>query len=101
MTGVQTCALPISPFAGELARLGVNCSAPLDTLYMLKQGSENRIDDIHPTEATQMLMRNILFFALDADLVQRVFEAAYRFVECVPVRRLTFRLDASVWDLIG
>ena len=90
-----------TPFAGELARLGVNCSAPLDTLYMLKQGPENRIDDIHPTEATQMLMRNILFFAHDADLVQRIFEAACRFVECVPVRRLTFRLDASVWDLIG
>lgn len=90
-----------TPFAGELARLGVNCSAPLDTLYMLTQGPENRIDDIRPAEATQMLMRNILFFAHDADLVHCVFEAACRFVERVPVRRLTFRLDASVWDLIG
>lgn len=90
-----------TPFAGELARLGVNCFAPLDTLYMLRQGPENRIDDIHPSEATQMLLRNILFFAHDADLVQRVFEAACRFVERVPVRRLTFRRDASVWDLIG
>jgi len=90
-----------TPFAGELARLGENCSAPLDTLYMLAQGPENRIDEIHPVEATQMLLRNILFFAHDADLVHRVFEAACRFVERVPVRRLTFRLDAAVWDLIG
>jgi hypothetical protein len=90
-----------TPFAGELARLGENCFAPLDTLYMLKQGPENRIDDIPPAEATQMLLRNILFFAHDADLVHRVFEAACRFVECVPVRRLTFRPDAAVWDLIG
>jgi len=90
-----------TPFAGELARLGVNCSAPLDTLYMLVQGPENRIDDIHPVKATQMLLRNILFFAHDADLVHRVFEAACRFVERVPVRRLTFRPNAAVWDLIG
>ena len=90
-----------TPFAGELARLGTNCSAPLEALYMLAQGSENRIEDIHPVDATQMLLRNILFFARDAELVQCVFEAACRFVELVPVRRLTFRPDAVVWNLIG
>lgn len=99
--GVASYRAHGTPFAGELARLGENCSAPLHTLYMLTQGPENRIDDIHPVVATQMLLRNILFFARDAELVQCVFEAACRFVERVPVRRLTFRPDAEVWDWIG
>ena len=46
------------------------------------------------------LMRNILFFAEDADLVQSVFQSACEFVERVPVQRLTFTPDSRVWDLI-
>ncbi len=90
-----------TPFTGELARLGANCSAPLQVLYLLRQGPENRIDDVHPALAAQALLRNILFFARDAELVQSVFEGACQFVDRVPVRRLTFRPDAAVWDLIG
>jgi hypothetical protein len=70
-------------------------------LYLLRQGAENRIDDIDPATATQALLRNILFFARDAELVQSVFEGACEFVQRVPVRQLTFRMDASVWELLG
>lgn len=90
-----------TPFAGELARVGENCSAPLQALYLLSQGPENRIDEVHPTAAAQALLRHILFFARDEQLVQSVFEGACEFVDRAPVRRLTFRPDASVWDLIG
>ena len=89
-----------TPFAGELARVGAHCSAPLEALYLLRQGPENRIDEIPPVLAAQALLRNILFFARDAELVQRVFEGACEFVDRVPVRGLTFRPDAAVWDLI-
>jgi hypothetical protein len=90
-----------TPFAGELARLGENCSAPLQALYLLNQGPENRIDEVPAAFAAQALMRNILFFARDAELVQCVFDGACAFVDRVPVKRLTFRKDATVWDLIG
>ncbi len=90
-----------TPFAGELARVGEHCSAPLETLYLLHQGPENRIDDVPRVAAAQALLRNILFFARDAELVQCVFEGACEFVDRVPVRKLTFRKDAAVWDLIG
>lgn len=90
-----------TPFAGELARVGENCSAPLDTLYLLSQGPENRVDEVHPAAAAQDVMRHILFFARDPQLVQSVFAGACEFVDRVPVRRLTFIPDASVWDLIG
>ena len=90
-----------TPFAGELARVGAHCAAPLRTLYLLRQGPENKIEEVPPVQAAQALMRNILFFAHDAELVQSVFEGACDFVDRVAVRRLTFRPEAAVWDLIG
>jgi hypothetical protein len=89
-----------TPFAGELARVGENCSAPIDSLFFLKQGPENKIEPMAKSEAIRRLMRNILFFAGDARLVENVFRSACEFVERVPVRRLTFTPDARVWDLI-
>jgi hypothetical protein len=90
-----------TPFAGELARAGENCSAPIASLFFLKQGPENKIEAISKPEAIRRLMRNILFFAEDAELVQKVFQSACEFVDRVPVQRLTFAPDARVWDLIG
>lgn len=89
-----------TPFAGELAQLGENCSAPVAALFLLAKGPEHRVDPVPQLEATRAVMRHILFFAQDAELVQRVFESACRFVSRIPVQRLTFRPDASVWALI-
>jgi hypothetical protein len=90
-----------TPFAGELAKPGENVRAPLDTLFLLAQGLENRIDPIDsPSEAARALMRNILFFAHDAELVEQVFRSALDFVQRVPVKRLTFLPDQRVWELI-
>jgi len=90
-----------TPFAGELARLGENTSAPLSTLFLLEKGSENRITPVNPGDAICSLLRNILFFANDSDLVKRVFRSACRFIESVPVRRLTFVPDERVWEIIS
>jgi hypothetical protein len=95
--GYRACG---TPFAGELARVGENCSAPIASLFFLKQGPENKIEPIEKSEATRRLMRNILFFAEDSHLVQSVFQAACDFVEQVPVQRLTFTPDSRVWNLI-
>ncbi len=89
-----------TPFAGELARVGENVSAPIAALYLLDKGPANRIDPISTSEATQRILRNILFFAEEPDLVRRVFEAACEFVARVPVYRLTFFPDEGVWELI-
>jgi len=89
-----------TPFTGELAKLGENIQAPIDSLYLLKQGSENRIKPVDTVEATRALLSNILFFAEDAALVRQVFDAACEFVARVPVYRLTFLPDTRVWALI-
>lgn len=89
-----------TPFAGELARNGVNISAPAKTLFFLEKGAENRIDSLDQSDALRLLLRNTLFFAEDPDLVTAVFRAACVLVERVSVRRLTFFPDARIWDLI-
>jgi hypothetical protein len=89
-----------TPFTGELAKLGENVSAPIATLYLLAQGTENRIDRVPAAEAVRSLLANVLFFAEESDAVQSVFGSAFDFVSRVPVCRLTFVPDARVWELI-
>jgi hypothetical protein len=89
-----------TPFFGELARVGENLQAPIEALYLLAKGPENKIEAIEGGDAIRGLLGNILFFARDPELVEMVFDAAFDFVARVPVRRLTFVPDASVWELI-
>ena len=89
-----------TPFAGELARVGENVSAPIGAVYLLAKGTENRIDSVPASEAVHRLMRNILFFAEEPALVERVFHACCEFVARVSVQRLTFLPDQRVWELI-
>ncbi len=89
-----------TPFAGELARIGANLRAPLAALYLLVQGPQNRIEPVDPAEAARAVLRNILFFAHDEELVSLVFQSVFDFVARVPVHRLVFTPDARVWELI-
>jgi hypothetical protein len=90
-----------TPFAGEFGEPGKNISAPIAALYLLKKAPDNRIEEIDPAEATQRLLRNILFFAHQPEMVRQVFDAACAFVKAVPVYQLAFFPDQRVWDLIG
>ncbi len=87
-----------TPFAGELARAGENTRAAVAALFFLEQGPENRIDALSTAEAVRRLMRNILFFAEDPKLVEKILASACDFVERVPIRRLTFYPDSKVWS---
>ncbi len=86
-----------TPFAGELAKAGENTNAAVAALFFLEQGPENCIDTISPAEAVRRLMRNILFFAEDPKLVEKILASACDFVDQVPIRRLTFYPDSKVW----
>lgn len=87
-----------TPFSGELAKAGDNCNAPIAGLFFLEQGRENRVDDLPSTEAVRRLMRNILFFAEDEALTEKLLATACDFVTRVPIRRLTFYPDSKVWE---
>lgn len=95
--GYHACG---TPFAGELARVGENVSAPIAGLFFLAKGQENRLEPVSAGEAARSLLRNILFFADDSEMVKLIFRSACEFVERVPAQRLTFFPDQRVWDLI-
>ena len=90
-----------TPFAGDLQKAGANLKAPIAALYLLTKGDKNEMEPLDEMTAARELMRNILFFAEDPEMVKLVFESACDFVGRVPVHRLTFVPDARVWELIG
>jgi hypothetical protein len=89
-----------TPFAGELAKVGVNVSAPIAALFLLAQGHTHRREPVEPSEAARALLRNILFFAEEPKLVHAVFQSACDFVHRVPVYRLVFAPDPGAWEMI-
>jgi len=89
-----------TPFAGELAKAGENCVAPVSALFFLEQGPENHVEELPSAEGVRRLMRNILFFAGDKGLVEKLFATACDFAARVPIRRLTFYPDARVWEFV-
>jgi hypothetical protein len=96
--GYRACG---TPFAGELAKLGDNVSAPIAGVFLLQKGLHHRLEPIDRSHAVGALLRNILFFAHDQDLVRLVFQSACDFVHAVPIHRLTFSPERDVWDLIA
>jgi energy-coupling factor transporter ATP-binding protein EcfA2 len=90
-----------TPFAGELARIGRKACAPLETLFLLQQGPEHRIESVSEADAVRELLRHVLFFAQDPEMVRMIFDTVCEFVTRVPVRRLVFAPDARVWELIA
>jgi hypothetical protein len=90
-----------TPFAGELARVGANTSAPLETLYLLVQGPENSIKPVSKIDAARALMRHVLFFAEEREMVARVFDSVLELVSRMEVAQLVFTPDARAWELIG
>jgi hypothetical protein len=89
-----------TPFFGELARVGENLRAPIECVYLLAKGPENKVEPLAEGDAVRGVLGNILFFAREPESVKLVFDAAVEFVKRVPVRRLTFVPDARVWELI-
>lgn len=89
-----------TPFAGELGVPGENIAAPITALYFLAKGREHRIRPLSTATAAQRLLRNILFFADDRALVERLFQTACDFVARVHTCELAFRPEAEVWELI-
>lgn len=89
-----------TPFTGELGIQGESISAPLASVYLIEHGAANRLEALPEAEATRRLMRHVLFFARDADLVADVFATVCELVRRVPVFRLEFLPDSRVWEMI-
>lgn len=89
-----------TPFTGELAKSGENVSAPLGALYLLAKAPANRLVPMNVADAARAILESVLFFAEDPNLVTLVFQSVCELVSKLPVYRLEFVPDYSVWDLI-
>ena len=89
-----------TPFAGELGHSGQPVSAPVSGIYRLERGDGNEVTRLGASEAVRTLMKNILFFAGDAELTGHVLETSCHVASTIPVYRLAFAPDARVWDVV-
>ena len=89
-----------TPFAGELGRPGANLSAPLQQACLLRQGERNRLRAVSQSEAIRCLMRHVLFFARENELVEQVLDSVVNFASCVEVVEMEFTPDRRAWELI-
>jgi hypothetical protein len=90
-----------TPFAGERGEGAQPLRAPIAALFTLDRGDTNYQERLDQSSAVRALMRNILFFAADRELVNRVFDTACHFASVVPALRLVFVPDARVWETIA
>ena len=89
-----------TPFTGELAQPGANTSAPIAGLYYLVQAPRNHLTAMKPVDAVRALLESVLFFAEDPELVTLVFQSACDIVSRLPLYKLEFKRDQSVWDIL-
>jgi hypothetical protein len=89
-----------TPFTGELEKPGENISTPIAALYHLVKAPTNRLTPMKPGDAVRALLESVLFFAEDPDLVKLVFQSVCDLVCQLPIYRLEFVPEKSVWDLI-
>ena len=89
-----------TPFAGELARVGENISAPVAALCLLEKAPRNYLEEADATAVFRALMRNVLFLTNDNELVHYIFQSCVDFVAKVPAYRMHFTPDARAWELI-
>jgi hypothetical protein len=89
-----------TPFTGELAKSGENVSAPVGALFHLVKAQANRLVPINVADAARAILGSVLFFAEDPNLVTSVFQSVCKLVCQLPIYRLEFVPDQSVWGLI-
>lgn len=104
MTLVERCedgsyAVWGTPFWGEL-QMSVNETCPLKALFILNKAKSNSIAEIPIGERVTRFMKIIMFFGRDQETFEKIFNATTQFIESVPIKRLDFLPEYSLWEEI-
>jgi hypothetical protein len=67
---------------------------------LLRQGERNKLRAVSQSEAIRCLMRHVLFFARDNELVEQVLDSVVHFAPRVEVVEMEFTPDRRAWELI-
>ena len=89
-----TWSISGTPWPGE-AGIAVNKSAPLEALFLLKQGKDNRIEEISSGRAFETLASTTSIPWNDKAKAESVMASIELMLKSVPVYRFTFTPDAG------
>ncbi len=74
--------------------------ARLVALCLLEHGAEHRLDEVRKEDAYRLLVPHVLWPIPAPDVNTQAFATLARLVRDVPVYRLSFRVDASVREVL-
>jgi hypothetical protein len=89
-----------NPFPGELGRPGPNASFPLAAVNLLVKAGAPAVVRLSRSDAVRALLANTFLHAREPDLVAAALDAACALADRVPVRRLSFAMNPSFWEVI-
>lgn len=89
-----------TPFFGDFAAAGVNKSAPLVGMYLLRQAPFNQVTPIAPRAALAKVLGSALLFGGEGRWRQKALDLASELCSRVPAYRLDFLPDDSFWSCI-
>lgn len=89
-----------TPFWGEFRAEGANIHAPIAGLYVLRQAPTDRVETISAREALWTMLPNILFFAHERALTEKLLALLSEFTGSAPCYELFFRKDSHFWSVL-
>lgn len=89
-----------SPFWGEFGGPGHPRELPLEAIYVLAKDRRNFREQLPRAEAVAVLCAHTLFFVSDREMTQALLQLCSAWVEAVPVYRLHFVPDSTVWEAL-
>jgi hypothetical protein len=90
-----------TPFWGEFRAAGRNISAPLAGIFSLVQARENRRTLLPGKAALSALLANTLFFSNARKDRDKLLAIQSELLSTVPVYRLEFRKEESLWEVVA
>lgn len=89
-----------TPFWGEFTRAGVNLSAPLHAIYLLRHATQHRLEPLPRRDALTALLQCSLQFAEGAQVAEWMLNVVTALAREASVYRLHFLPDAGFWNLL-
>ncbi|NCO67345.1 MAG: hypothetical protein COY75_09995 [Nitrospirae bacterium CG_4_10_14_0_8_um_filter_41_23] len=89
-----------TPFMGEFARGGQNCTGDLRQIFLLKKDNRNFLAPLNQGQRLKELFQCILFFGENTNLLNTLFNLCTDIAEKIPFYQLHFLPDRSFWKCI-
>ncbi len=90
-----------TPFYGDLSRPGINASAQVKSLFLLKKDKKVYLQRLKHTETLSSLLSSVLFFTTESNITKRLFNLCCDLCAAIPIYELHFVPDGTFWRHIN